>query len=157
MRNIENLTNPKIALKYHGEVIIDAYGRRVPKHAHGTANIDHKTSSTKIITKEVMKLYDRIVNPILLVRRLNLTACNVVSEEYEEKPVIEQIDLFTNYEAISKQKENDFKDEIEEKKIQKTLLNIKKKYGKNSILKAMNFEEGATAKERNEEVGGHKG
>ena len=107
---------------------------------------------------EVMKLYDKIVNPILLIRRLNVTACNIVNEENEESTsIIEQIDLFTNYEEISKQKEKSLKDEIEEKKIQKALLNIKKKYGKNSILKAMNYEEGATAKDRNLEVGGHKG
>ena len=155
--DVESLTTPEIARKYCGEVTIDAYGRRVPKHAHGTANIDHKTSSTRVITNEIMKLYDRIVNPILLVRRLNLTACNLVSEEVEDKPIIEQVDLFSNYEEISKQKEKSLEDEIEEKKIQKTLLDIKKKYGKNSILKAMNYEEGATAKDRNSEVGGHRG
>lgn len=156
--DIENLTNPSIERRYKGEITIDAYGRKVPKHSHGTANIDHKTSSTKTITNEVMKLYDKIVNPILLVRRLNVTACNIVNEEYKEStPIIEQIDLFTNYEEVSKQKEKSLKDEIEEKKIQKALLNIKKKYGKNSILKAMNYEEGATAKNRNLEVGGHKG
>ena len=156
--DIENLTNPSIERRYKGEITIDAYGRKVPKHSHGTANIDHKTSSTKTITNEVMKLYDKIVNPILLIRRLNVTACNIVNEEYKEStPIIEQIDLFTNYEEISKQKEKSLKDEIEEKKIQKALLNIKKKYGKNSILKAMNYEEGATAKDRNLEVGGHKG
>ena len=155
--DIESLTTPEIARKYRGEVTIDAYGRRVPKHAHGTANIDHKTSSTKVITSEIIKLYDRIVNPILLIRRLNLTACNLVSEDMENKPIIEQVDLFSNYEEISKQKEKSLEDEIEEKKIQKTLLDIKKKYGKNSILKAMNYEEGATAKERNKEVGGHRG
>ena len=156
--DIECLTNPSIERRYKGEITIDAYGRKVPKHSHGTANIDHKTSSTKTITNEVMKLYDKIVNPILLVRRLNVTACNIVNEEYKEsKPIIEQIDLFTNYEEVSKQKEKSLKDEIEEKKIQKALLNIKKKYGKNSILKAMNYEEGATAKDRNLEVGGHKG
>lgn len=155
--DVESLTTPEIARKYRGEVTIDAYGRRVPKHSHGTVNIDHKTSSTKVITNEIMKLYDRIVNPILLVRRLNLTACNLVSEEVEDKPIIEQVDLFSNYEEISKQKEKSLEDEIEEKKIQKTLLDIKKKYGKNSILKAMNYEEGATAKERNKEVGGHRG
>ena len=156
--DIENLTNPSIERRYKGEITIDAYGRKVPKHSHGTANIDHKTSSTKTITNEVMKLYDKIVNPILLVRRLNVTACNIVNEEYKEStPIIEQIDLFTNYEEISKQEEKSLKDEIEEKKIQKALLNIKKKYGKNSILKAMNYEEGATAKDRNLEVGGHKG
>ena len=156
--DIENLTNPSTEKRYKGEITIDAYGRKVPKHSHGTANIDHKTSSTKTITNEVMKLYDKIVNPILLVRRLNVTACNIVNEEYKEStPIIEQIDLFTNYEEVSKQKEKSLKDEIEEKKIQKALLNIKKKYGKNSILKAMNYEEGATAKDRNLEVGGHKG
>lgn len=156
--DIECLTNPSIERRYKGEITIDAYGRKVPKHSHGTANIDHKTSSTKTITNEVMKLYDKIVNPILLVRRLNVTACNIVNEEYKEsKPIIEQIDLFTNYEEVSKQKEKSLKDELEEKKIQKALLNIKKKYGKNSILKAMNYEEGATAKNRNLEVGGHKG
>ena len=156
--DIENLTNPSIERRYKGEITIDAYGRKIPKHSHGTANIDHKTSSTKTITNEVMKLYDKIVNPILLVRRLNVTACNIVNEEYKEStPIIEQIDLFTNYEEVSKQKEKSLKDEIEEKKIQKALLNIKKKYGKNSILKAMNYEEGATAKDRNLEVGGHKG
>lgn len=155
--DVESLTTPEIARKYRGEVTIDAYGRRVPKHAHGTANIDHKTSSTKVITSEIIKLYDRIVNPILLIRRLNLTACNLVSEDTEDKPIIEQVDLFSNYEEISKQKEKSLEDEIEEKKIQKTLLDIKKKYGKNSILKAMNYEEGATAKDRNSEVGGHRG
>ena len=156
--DIENLTNPSIERRYEGEITIDAYGRKVPKHSHGTANIDHKTSSTKTITNEVMKLYDKIVNPILLIRRLNVTACNIVNEENKESTsIIEQIDLFTNYEEISKQKEKSLKDEIEEKKIQKALLNIKKKYGKNSILKAMNYEEGATAKDRNLEVGGHKG
>ena len=156
--DIENLTNPSIERRYKGEITIDAYGRKVPKHSHGTANIDHKTSSTKTITNEVMKLYDKIVNPILLIRRLNVTACNIVNEENKESTsIIEQIDLFTNYEEVSKQKEKSLKDEIEEKKIQKALLNIKKKYGKNSILKAMNYEEGATAKDRNLEVGGHKG
>lgn len=156
--DVESLTNPIIRNKYNGEVVTDAYGRKIPKHSHGTVNIDHKTSSSKILTNEVIKLYDKIVNPILLVRRLNVTACNIVNEEYKEStPIIEQIDLFTNYEEVSKQKELNLKDEIEEKKIQNVLLNIKKKYGKNSILKAMNYEEGATAKDRNQEVGGHKG
>ena len=116
------------------------------------------TSSTKIITNEVIKLYDRITNPILLVRRINLTACNLVDEDYKEnKVVVEQLDIFTNYETFNKQKEKNIKEEQDEKKIQKTLLDIKRKYGKNAILKGMNLEEGATAKERNEEVGGHKG
>ena len=156
--DIENLTNPQIARLYNGDTTTDNYGRSVPKHSHGTINIDHMTSSTKIITNEVIKLYDRITNPILLIRRINLTACNLVDEDYKEnKVVVEQLDIFTNYETFNKQKEKNIKEEQEEKKIQKTLLNIKRKYGKNAILKGMNFEEGATAKDRNEEVGGHKG
>ena len=123
---------------------------------HGIVNIDHMTSSTKIITNEVIKIYDRITNLILLVRRINLTACNLVDEDYKEnKVVVEQLNIFTNYETFNKQKEKNIKEEQEEKKIQKTLLDIKK-YGKNAILKGMNLEEGATAKDRNEEVGGHK-
>lgn len=156
--DIENLTNPQIARLYNGDITIDNYGRNVPKHSHGTINIDHMTSSTKIITNEVIKLYDRITNPILLVRRINLTACNLVDEDYKEnKVVVEQLDIFTNYETFIKQKEINIKEEQDEKKIQKTLLDIKRKYGKNAILKGMNLEEGATAKDRNEEVGGHKG
>lgn len=156
--DIENLTNPTIANKYHGDITVDGYGRKIPKHSHGTINIDHRSSSTKLITQKVVELYDKIVNPILLVRRINLTACNVVSEDYKEiAPSVEQLDLFTNYEVIKRQKEMNLKDEEDEKKIQKTLLDIKNKYGKNSILRGMNFEEGATAKDRNEEVGGHKG
>ncbi len=156
--DIDNLTNPKISRFYDGEITTDYYGRQVPKHAHGTANIDHRTSSSKVMTEEVMKLFKRIVNPILLTRRINVSACNLVSEEYKEnKPSFSQLDLFTNYEEASKKKEQDKLDEINERKIQKTLLNIKKKYGKNAILKGMNYIEGATAKDRNEEVGGHKG
>ena len=156
--DIENLTNPQIARLYNGDITIDNYGRSVPKHSHGTINIDHMTSSTKIITNEVIKLYDRITNPILLVRRINLTACNLVDEDYKENKVaVEQLDIFTNYETFNKQKEKNIKEEQDEKKIQKTLLDIKRKYGKNAILKGMNLEEGATAKDRNEEVGGHKG
>ena len=155
--DIENLTNYKISAQYKGEITTDHYGRKIPKHSHGTINIDHKTSSTNIIMKEVMKLFERIVNPILLVRRINLTACNVVDENQEEKPKVEQLDIFTDYNRDKTIKEQQRKDEEEEKKIQRTLLNIKSKYGKNSILKGMNYLEGATAKDRNEEVGGHKG
>lgn len=156
--DIENLTNSKIRDKYDGEITTDNYGRKVPKHAHGTANLDHKTSSTKIIMKEVIKLYERIVNPNLLIRRINVVANNVVNENYlEKKSNNQQLDLFTDYKV---KEENDRKVKEEEKSeraIQHTLLEIKKKYGKNSILKGMNYQEGATAKERNEEVGGHKG
>ena len=156
--DIDNLTDSRISSLYDGEITTDYYGRQVPKHAHGTANIDHRTSSSKIMTEEVMKLFKKIVNPILLTRRINVCACNLVSEEYvEKKPSFSQLDLFTNYEEVSKKQNQDKLDEINERKIQKTLLDIKKKYGKNAILKGMNYIEGATAKDRNEEVGGHKG
>ena len=156
--DIENLTNPKISSKYNGEIVTDGYGRKIPKHSHGTVNLDHRTSSTKIIMTEVLKLYERIVNPILLTRRINITACNVVDESFvEKKPQGEQLDLFTNYEVVEANKSKQVQEETEERKVQKILLEIKKKYGKNAILKGMNLQEGATAKDRNEEVGGHKG
>lgn len=156
--DIDNLTNQQIRSKYDGEVTTDMYGRKIPKHSHGTINIDHKTSSTKIIMNEVLKLYKKIVNPILLVRRINLTACNVVDEsKIDNMPIVEQMDLFTDYETKKIEKDKQIQEEIEENKIQKTLLQIKNKYGKNSILKGMNYIDGATARERNGEVGGHKG
>ena len=156
--DVENLLNPQIASLYHGEIITDNYGRSIPKHAHGTANIDHRTSSTSIITNEVMKLYDTIVNRHLLIKRINLTACDVVNENCQDNVVItKQLDLFSNTSAINKEKEQELHNEVEERKIQRTLLDIKNKYGKNAILKGMNLEEGSTQKDRNEQVGGHRG
>lgn len=155
--DIDNLTKPEIRSKYNGEITTDPYGRKIPKHAHGTINLDHKTSSTVTIMKNVINLYEKIVNPILLIRRINLTACNVVSEEKKEKTTIEQLDLFTNFQEKKLAKDKEQKEEKEENKLQKTILDIKKKYGKNAILKGINYLDGATAKERNEEVGGHKG
>ena len=150
--DIENLTNKNI--DYKGEVTIDRYGRSVPKHAHGTINLDHKTSSNKIIGEAVMELYDRIIDNRLLTRRINITANNVVNEEQAEKENnFEQIDLFTNYQELEIKQEKEKK----ERNLQKSILDIKKKYGKNAILKGMNFEEGGTTIERNEQVGGHKG
>ena len=152
--DIENLTDPYICNSYKGEITIDRYGRKIPKHAHGTINLDHKTSSTKIIMEATMKLYERIMNKKLLVRRINITANNVVDEETaEQEKTFEQIDLFTNYqEKVEKRKE-----EQEEKELQKAMIDIKKKYGKNAILKGMNLQEGGTTIERNGQIGGHKG
>ena len=156
--DVENLLNPQIASLYHGEITTDNYGRSIPKHAHGTANIDHRTSSTSIITNEVMKLYDKIVNRHLLIKRINLTACDVVNENCQDKVIItKQLDLFSNTSALNKEKEQELHNEVEERKIQRTLLDIKNKYGKNAILKGMNLEEGSTQKDRNEQVGGHRG
>ena len=152
--DIENLTNPYISNLYNGEITIDRYGRKIPKHAHGTINLDHKTSSTKIIMEATMKLYERIMNKKLLVRRINITANNIVDEETakQENP-FEQIDLFTSYQ----EKADKRKEEHTEKELQKAMIDIKKKYGKNAILKGMNLQEGGTTIERNGQIGGHKG
>lgn len=155
--DIENLTNPEIRYKYHGEITSDHYGRSVPKPAHGTFNIDHYTSSSNVIINSMVELYDRIINKDLLIRRINMAA-NVFEEGTVcDKPKIEQINLFDDYqdktELLEKQKE----EEKEEKILQNVLLDIKNKYGKNAILRGMNYEEGATTKERNGQIGGHKG
>ena len=136
--DIENLTNSEISKSYNGEITLDRYGRKIPKHAHGTINLDHRTSSTKIIIEAVMNLYKRIVNDKLLVRRINITANNVISENKKnEHKSYEQIDLFTDYE---KKKQEDIK-EKREYEMQKAIVDIKKKYGKNAIIKGMNLEE----------------
>ena len=151
--DVENLKNSSIRKLYNGEITEDRYGRKVPKHAHGTVNLDHKTSSTKLIMEAVMNLYDRIINDKLLTRRINITANKVIREtEIDKNNEYEQIDLFTNYEEINKRK----KQEEKEKNLQYTMINIKKKYGKNAILKGMNLVEGGTTIERNGQVGGHK-
>ena len=153
----ESLTNPDIRAKYHGELTTDYYGREVPKHAHGTANLQRQTSSTRLITDAVTELFDSIVNPDLLVRRLNLTVNHVVSEasvNQHQEP--QQLDLFTDYEALSKQQEAEKAALDKERRMQEVQLAIKQRFGKNAILRGLNFEEGATAKERNEQLGGHK-
>lgn len=155
--DIDNLTNPSISNSYKGEITIDRYGRKVPKHAHGTINLDHKTSSTKIITEAVMELFDRIINDKLLVRRIYVVANNVTrANETEEKQSFEQINMFTNYDEQSKKKEVSSKKEEAERNIQKAMLSIKKKYGKNAVIKGMNLQEGGTTIQRNNQVGGHK-
>ena len=152
--DIDNLTIPEISKGYNGEITIDHYGRKVPKHAHGTINIDHKTSSTKIITNAVIELYERIINKNLLVRRINITAQDVVNDQdYKNVQKYEQMDLLTDYNKKDKQE----KQEKREKELQKAVINIKSKYGKNAILKGMNVIDGGTTRERNEQIGGHKG
>ena len=156
--DIENLTNPEIRSQYNGEITKDFYGRYVPKHAHGTIRIDHKTSSSKAILKAANELYERIVNPILLIRRINVVAANLSDETKAKKEFkIEQVSLFTDieYEIENKKQEEIY--EEREKKVQEAIMDIKKKYGKNAILKGMNLLDGGTTIERNEQVGGHKG
>jgi len=155
--DIENLTNPLISSKYKGDISIDVYGRKIPKHAHGTINLKRQTSSSNMIIDAALELYDRIINKSLLVRRINIVANHVINEndiKYEEQ--YEQLDLFTDYdEVLLKRKEEDEK-LLRERKMQEAVLSIKKKYGKNAVLKGMNFEEGATAISRNSQIGGHK-
>ncbi len=153
----ESLTNAAIRATYHGEVTTDYYGRQVPKHAHGTASLGSPTSSTRLITKAVAELFDRIVNKDLLVRHLNLTVNNVVDEtSASQHPAPQQLDLFTDYEALARQQEAEQAARQKERRMQEAQLAIKQRFGKNAILRGLNFEEGATAKERNEQIGGHR-
>ncbi len=155
--DIENLTNPEIRKKYKGEVTTDRYGRKTPKHAHGTMNLDNYTSSTKIIINAAMKLYDRIINKNLLIRRINVVANHVINEkDIKIETVPEQLDIFTDYAELEKQKKEKEKELKKEKNIQKALIDIKNKFGKNAVFKGMNLQEGATAKDRNSQIGGHK-
>lgn len=155
--DIENLSNPEIRKNYRGEVRTDHYGRKVPKHAHGTANLARETSSTKLITDAVLKLYDRIVDPKLLVRRVTVVANHLVEEStVTEAQTFEQLDLFTDYEAMAKEREEENARLLKERKLQEAMLAVKKKYGKNAMLKGMNLQEGAMTIERNRQIGGHK-
>ena len=156
--DIENITNNQIKKLYDGNVTVDRYGRKVPEHAHGTINLDHQTSSTKLITEAAVELYKRIVNENLLIRRINITANKVIREdEMKKEKKFEQIDIFTNYEELKIKKEKEKQKEIEEKEIQKAIIQIKNKYGKNAIIKGMNLQKSGTMIERNGQIGGHKG
>ena len=155
--DIENLSEPKIRDSYRGEVTIDRYGRKVPKHAHGTANLGRRTSSTQLILDAVMELYDRIVNPGLSVRRVTVAANHLVDEaEAGEIQQFTQMDLFTDYAALEKEKEEEKARLAKERKLQEAMLSVKKKYGKNALLKGTNLQEGAMTVERNRQIGGHK-
>ncbi len=154
--DIENLTDKFKKIHYSGQITTDHYGRQVPKSAHGSINLGKHTSSTKIITEKVMELYDRIVDPQLTVRRMYVVANHVINENNIGALQPEQLDFYTDYEALEKQKAKEEEMLMREKSMQKALLGIKKKYGKNSVLKGMNLEEGATTIERNGQVGGHK-
>lgn len=155
--DIENLSNAVKKSSYQGEIKIDHYGRQIPKHAHGTENLKRYTSSTREIMEAICCLYDRIVDKNLLVRRINISANHIKQEaELKGNEFFEQLDLFTDYEALQNQKKEEERIREKEKKVQLAMLSIKRKYGKNAVLRGMNFEEGATAKERNRQIGGHK-
>ncbi|MEG2679240.1 MAG: DNA methylase [Oscillospiraceae bacterium] len=154
--DIENLTDPAVKNRYSGEVTTDHYGRSVPKAAHGTANLDRQTSSTMLIVEAVMALCDRIMNPELLVRRINLVANRVVPESAARQPEAEQLDLFTDYATQQEKRQREAADLEREKRMQHAMLEIQEKFGRNAILKGSNLQEGATTIQRNGQIGGHK-
>ena len=149
----ESLANPNIAATYYGEITTDFYGRLVPKHAHGTENLPRKTYSAKRVSEAAVRLFNRIVNPKLLVRRINICACDVTTRgDRSTEYVGEQLDLFTDY----AERERKALVESREENMQLAVLKIKRRFGKNAILKGINFEEGATMRERNQQIGGHR-
>lgn len=156
--DIENLTDPECRKKYRGEVVTDRYGRQIPKHAHGTENLESFTSSTQKVVEAASVLYDRIVDKNLLIRRMNITANNIVEEKAapQKNNSYQQLDLFTDYAAEEEQEKQEALRLDRERKLQEATITIKKKFGKNAILKGMSLQEGATAKNRNEQIGGHK-
>jgi DNA polymerase V len=154
--DVESLTNPAIRNQYRGEIVTDHYGRPVPRHAHGTINLRRPTSSSVQLNSAIKSLFDRIVNPALLIRRLTVTANRVVREELlrmHEMPV--QLTLFQDEEGSAEQAATGAAAQ-RERLVQEAMLSLKKRFGKNSVLKGLNFADGATAKERNQQIGGHK-
>ena len=155
--DIENLAVPQRCSNYQGPVVLDSYGRQIPRHAHGTASLSCHTASSKELIRAASDLFDRIVNPILLIRRLSITANHTVPERSVSTPILyEQMNLFTDYAALEKRRKKKQAELERDNKLQQAILTIKKKYGRNAILRGMSLEEGATARERNKQIGGHK-
>jgi DNA polymerase V len=155
--DVDNLKLSKIRDSYRGEVVQDRYGRQVPKHAHGTVNLKRKTSSTKLIMEAVTELYRRIVDPGLLIRRITLVAAGVVDESsVKGEETYQQLELFTDYGAAEREQAEEEERLSKERKLQEAVISLKKKYGKNAVLKGMNLQEGATMRDRNRQIGGHK-
>ena len=156
----ENLSDPERRKRYHGKIVPDRYGREVPEHAHGSANLGGYTSSTKQITEAMMEIYERIADPDLLIRHVVVAACNTKREDQvadsTEPPAYEQLDLFTDYQALEQRRDEEKRSREKERSLQQAVLEIKKRYGKNAIIKGTSLQEGATSIERNGQVGGHK-
>ena len=155
--DIENLTDNERNASYQGVIKKDYYGRKVPQHAHGTVTLEKHTSSTRQIMDAVIGLFERIVNPNLLIRRVSISANHVIEEsKIPVKDSFEQLNLFTDYETIEAARKLENQALEREKRMQQAVLDIKKKHGKNAILKGMNLQESATTIERNNQIGGHK-
>lgn len=146
----------KTGQPYQGKVTADPYGRAHPRHVHGTGNLERYTASAKKITDAVMELYTRIVDPDLLIRRVNITACHLIYEDEIPPEKSEQLSLFTDQEALRKARDRERQEEEREKRIQTAVIRLQSRYGKNAVLKGMNLQEGATTIERNGQVGGHR-
>lgn len=152
----ESLSRPEIRSQYHGKIHTDHYGREVPFHAHGTTNFPKPTASFKTLVNNIIELYDKIVNPVLLVRRLTISANNLQAEadvKNDSHPI--QLDLFTDYEELARIEKAKAEELAKERRQMEAILDIKRKFGKNAILKGLNFAEGATQKDRNQQIGGH--
>ncbi|MDD6307986.1 MAG: DNA methylase [Clostridia bacterium] len=155
--DVENLTNPAISRQYTGEIVKDPYGRMVPKHAHGTANVGRFTASTRLIMEAVMALYDRIVHPNLLVRRVHIRANHVINEaEIKANERVQQLNLFTDYATLCREEKQEKERLDKERAIQETTIRLRNRFGKNAVLKGTSLQEGATTIERNRQIGGHK-
>lgn len=148
-----DIENVSAGNDYNGEIVIDRYGRRKPKHAHGTTNLEKYTSSARIITEAVLALYDRITDHSLLIRRLTLVASHIKTEK-EIQQQVQQLDLFSTVSSADVEKQN--KALEREKRLQKAVMGLKHKYGKNAVLKGINFQDGATMRDRNRQIGGHR-
>ena len=152
-----NLTDPERSARYTGPVTADYYGRTVPKAAHGTENLSRQTSSSTLITDAALRLYERITNPDLLIRRITLVTNHVVPEaQANANTTPTQLDLFTDYEAEAQRQKKEEEALDKERRLQAAQLAIKSRFGKNAILRGVSYTEGATAKERNSQIGGHK-
>ena len=154
--DVLNLTDPERRQKYTGAIKTDSYGRQAPKDAHGSINLPRHTSSAKIIIDHMIQLFDRVTDPALLVRKITIGANHILNENDVPEEVQEQPDLFADHEALEKQKAAEDAELAKERRLQDALLSIKKQFGKNAVLKAMSLQDGATAKDRNQQVGGHK-
>ena len=156
--DLENLSDPERRKHYRGEIVTDYYGRQLPKPAHGSESLSHYSSSARELVAAFSALFDRIVNPSLTVRRLALSASHVIPER-EVKKASEnyaQLSLFTDYAGEEAKQAEETAQRERERKLQEATLAIKKKFGKNALLKGRSLLDGATGKDRNEQIGGHR-
>ena len=155
--DVDNLKGDNAA-RFHGEIVTDWYGRRVPKGVHGSQNLDQYTCSTRKIMDAATDIYDRIVDSSLLVRRFSIAVMHLVTQEElkDREPEYEQMSLFVDYEARDRERAAEQDELAREQKVQKALLNIRDRYGKNAIVRGLNLKDGATGMDRNGQIGGHK-